>query len=416
MTDLRFLTTPGFYLQLWTLLLLVVSLRLTLSTLTRRLRSVPGAVSAGLSVCAYAFFQYCIEMMLRDRRPPAAAFLVPALLTPVLLVLALRRRRGKDALTRDSVKESIDSLKTGLLCARPSGVVKLKNETMEALCREVTGAELSDGETFWRAVSTGALLGGAEALETGERPIVRLPDGRVFGFSRRPIDVEGETLFEILAADMTEEYRITRQLIEKEKQADAINCRLRDLGESITDMTIARERLAAKIRIHDDLGTALLGTRLYLSGEEGVTKESLLSLWRQCVTLMRLRDTPDDAPCPGDGAPEEICARLGLRLVLTGDLPEAALPAHILRLGVWACATNTLRHAGGDALYLACEETPENIVFVFTNSGAPPVGPIVEGGGLGNLRREVERAGGEMTVSSVPVFRLVIKLERKDPS
>ncbi len=412
MTDLRFLTTPVFYLQLWTLLLLVVSLRLTLSTLTRRLRSVPGAVSAGLSVCAYAFFQYCIEMMLRDRRPPAAAFLVPALLTPVLLVLALRLGRGTDALTRDSVKESIDSLKTGLLCARPSGVVKLKNETMEALCREVTGAELSDGEAFWRAVSTGALLGGAEALETGERPIVRLPDGRVFGFSRRPIDVEGEPLFEILAADLTEEYRITRQLKEKEQQADAINRRLRDLGESITDMTIARERLAAKIRIHDDLGTALLGTRLYLSGEESVTREGLLSLWRQCVTLMRLRDAPDAE----DEAPQAICSRLGLRLVLTGDLPEAAKPARLLRLGVWACATNTLRHAGGDTLYLTCEETPRACAFVFTNSGAPPKGPIVEGGGLGNLRREVERAGGKMEVESAPVFRLTITLERKDPS
>ena len=119
MTDLRFLTTPDFCLQLWTLLLLVFSLRLTLSALMRRLRSVPGALAAGLSVCSYAFFQYCIETMLRDRRPPAVAFLVPALLTPALLVLALRLRRGKDELTRESVKESIDSLKTGLLCAKP---------------------------------------------------------------------------------------------------------------------------------------------------------------------------------------------------------------------------------------------------------------------------------------------------------
>ena len=40
------------------------------------------------------------------------------------------------------------------------------------------------------------------------------------------------------------------------------------------------------------------------------------------------------------------------------------------------------------------------------NNGKPPKGPILESGGLLSLRRIVEEAGGEMTVTSEPEFLL----------
>ena len=48
-----------------------------------------------------------------------------------------------------------------------------------------------------------------------------------------------------------------------------------------------------------------------------------------------------------------------------------------------------------------------------TNSGWPPDEPIRETGGLKDLRRIVERAGGSMTVKSAPRFLLRVEFQER---
>ena len=49
----------------------------------------------------------------------------------------------------------------------------------------------------------------------------------------------------------------------------------------------------------------------------------------------------------------------------------------------------------------------------FTNDGIQPTQPIVEGGGLGSLRRKAEGIGAVMTVESAPEFALTITGRRE---
>ena len=69
-----------------------------------------------------------------------------------------------------------------------------------------------------------------------------------------------------------------------------------------------------------------------------------------------------------------------------------------------------LKHTDGEVLTVDCTTSGK---MILTNDGTPPSGPIVEGGGLGNLRRRVEEEGGTMTVESAPRFRLTIEMKRK---
>ena len=69
-----------------------------------------------------------------------------------------------------------------------------------------------------------------------------------------------------------------------------------------------------------------------------------------------------------------------------------------------------LKHTDGEVLTVDCTTSGK---MILTNDGTPPSGPIVEGGGLGNLRRRVEGEGGTMTVESAPRFRLTIEMKRK---
>ena len=52
--------------------------------------------------------------------------------------------------------------------------------------------------------------------------------------------------------------------------------------------------------------------------------------------------------------------------------------------------------------------------MTITNDGERPRGEIREGGGLNNLRRSVENAGGEMSVSAYPAFALRLNLMREE--
>ena len=84
-----------------------------------------------------------------------------------------------------------------------------------------------------------------------------------------------------------------------------------------------------------------------------------------------------------------------------------------MALAIRECTSNCVRHAGGNAVYAACERT-ENWRLTVTNNGAPPKETIREGGGLSALRRRVENAGGTMQIDSTPAFALHITLPGKE--
>ena len=105
--------------------------------------------------------------------------------------------------------------------------------------------------------------------------------------------------------------------------------------------------------------------------------------------------------------------KLGIDLTIEGKLPteehlmtvtDAAISAHII---------NVLRHAGGSRVLIRITETPGMYTMRFTNDGRPPEGEIREKGGLSNLRREVEAAGGTMAVKSSPYFELILTLPKQ---
>ena len=73
-----------------------------------------------------------------------------------------------------------------------------------------------------------------------------------------------------------------------------------------------------------------------------------------------------------------------------------------------------VRHAGATELYADSEHRPQAWHLCITNNGTPPRAEIKEGGGLSSLRRRIEKAGGTVTVHSLPVFVLEVTLPDKE--
>ena len=323
------------------------------------------------------------------------------------------RRGAADRITPSSIKEATDTLPSGLCFCREDGRVLLVNRAMEALCRRLTGEALVNGRMFFEALSGGALPEGCQRAGSTEEPLIVLPDGAAWSFSRKRLQ-DGQLRADlIVAADVTEIYDKTRALSRAREEVTALNRRLTDYNREIVSLTTAREILNAKVKIHDELGGNLLAIRRWLL--EGGAE-------RDCADIVeRLRT---NVACLKSGrAPEardecalmlETAQALGVRVEIEGELPEREPARHILAVAIHECFTNTLRHAHGSALALRIAEDDRWIRARFTNDGEQPSGPIRERGGLSSLQTLVERAGGCMRVQTTPVFSITLELPKED--
>ena len=321
--------------------------------------------------------------------------------------------RSKEELTMQSVRQGIDRLDTGICCYWDGGLIKLANPKMEALCRIMTGASLEDGEQFCRMVEN-------LPMKVGERPAAILPDGTVYAFSKALIRLEEEGILnELIAADVTELWRLTEALEQEEEEQKQFNRRLRQLGRNIDETGARGEILSMKIRIHDLLGRALLATRLYLgSGSSGredskteISGSELTALWNEAI-LFRNSESREENDERILEEVESAAEAIGLRVDLSGKLPYRDGEAmNLILSAARECLTNASRHADASVLRVTLKDAGPGFLNVeFRNDGKPPETAVREGGGLSSLRQLVESKGGRMDIKSNPEFSLLLKI------
>lgn len=318
------------------------------------------------------------------------------------------KKRVREHITDMSVKESFDTLPAGICCWFPGGLLKLVNTRMDALSRELCGGSVQNGEAFWNDLQNGAFPG---CLASGEQPIYQTDVGAVYAFRCYPTELKGQPAFELVASDVTEEFRLTATLEEKQRQVKIINQRLRSFNFTMEYLNMNRELLALKVQLHDQLGQSLLYAKRFLAAPEDVDREELRELWQ--FQLKRLKnESPEDWQTPYFVSTTQA-ARLGIELKITGELPreEALLP--VVDTAITVHLTNVLRHAEGKNAFVAIEETSEGYTLTFTNDGAPPAAPVRETGGLSNLRRETELLVGTMAIGSSPEFQMILYLPKQ---
>ena len=343
---------------------------------------------------------------------PAAALAVFFAADAVALVHL--RQWESSTLSQSAVKECIDSLPVGLCFHRANGRVLMANETMERLCSLATGHSLLNGNLLWETLKRGEPHSGASAHIQGNTLAFICADGTTFGFERRTMPYGNETVCQLMAVNITESYHLSAELGLEVQRLREMNERLQGYGDAIAGMVREEEILAAKVRIHDRLGRALIAGRMYLQqGREAVDPENLLELWRGTVGLIRHGAEPDI----GGAVLEELSAAaalVGVRVVTKGLLPRGSDRAmRMMIAGAMECINNAVRHAGADEMTITSHPTTTRYSFTYTNNGTSPTGPVTEGGGLSELRRRVERLGGRMEISSAPQFSLTLSLPRE---
>ena len=336
--------------------------------------------------------------------------LLLAVIAVLLTIVIQERKFEKNSITRSSVKESLDWLNTGLCFAYRNGMVMLVNHRMNNLSHTIFGRDLQNANAFWENLKGGETQAGIMRLSMGANPSFRLPDQTVWTFARETID----GITQITAAETTRLHTLTEELKEKNAELSTMNHRLRKYGENVDELTREKERLETKVRIHRELGQALLMTRGYLQSENGNFKE-LLNTLKRTIAMLHL-----ESEMPKNDEPLDILMKaahsVGIEICITGQMPKQEDANRLFFEAATEALTNAVRHADAKKLCIAFSEDDSSYSVCFMNDGKQPQNKIAEGGGLGSLRQKTEQIGGTMEVLYQPEFvlNLIVLKKRGD--
>ena len=375
-----------------------------------------GSIVSGIAVVFYS----AILRVSRMNKPASAladAFGKWPVIIPILFSLGIfvygffvlyrEAQYRKNILTRTAIKEGIEKISSGLCFYEESGRVVLMNHRIDTLCHEIVGRDLQNAALFWEILSGGEILETVERLSGGENPSFRLADGSVWAFARE--DLGG--IIQLAAGDITGLQAINDELKEKNTALAALNKRLREYGENVDELTRSKERLEIKVHIHRELGQTLLASRQYLLDDDG-THSAPIDGWQRNIAMLR-----KEAEMPQDENPMAMLTRtvktMGMNLSIEGEMPEEEWLQNLFVQAASEALINAINHANATTLFVRFSGETDTYTAQLRNDGTKPEAEIVEGGGLGSLRRKIEGAGGEMTVTHIPEFILTVTLPKE---
>ena len=332
---------------------------------------------------------------------------VLSLAAVVLMALRLWRLRKRE-LTAQSLCEGLDQLPDGISYSLPDGFPKMVNSRMQAISNTAFGKGVSDTRRLDARLKAHDVLPGCMVDEEANNTFLRLPDGTVWHMKQQQVETNGQPMAEMLAYDVTERYNDLVELRQRNETLENVNRELRGYLDNMNRIVREREVLAAKTRLHNELGQSLLAIEAYLKEPEG-DRAALMQRLTQTVLLLQ-NDVPDEQQ---DRMADlyRAAKALNLEIQIDGEIPQNWKP--LIEVAIHECLTNTVKHAGGRLVQVTIAQDAENDIVTLTNDGEPPAGPVRETGGLANLRALIERQGGRMEIESAPVFRLVLRLKKE---
>lgn len=298
-----------------------------------------------------------------------------------------------------SVKQAVDKIPFGVCYYNNQGRILLINQTMTILCEEIIGEQVQNGlRTFEKILSMG--------------PVIHMQADRVISVQSQKCVIDTEEVELVTAFDISEEYKKTNILMQKEEELKNLNRKLVSYNKEMVSVIALREVLNAKVKIHDELGSSLLATKKYiLQGGSPEERNHLIDSLRKNVRF--LRQESEEVTYDEYEMIMNTASDIGMQVDINGELPVEEQYRHIVATAMHECLTNTIRHAGGDKLYVEIENAKDRYRLVYTNNGTTPDEPVSEKGGLNSLRNLVEQAGGTMQITVIGQFALIIELPKE---
>ncbi|MBQ8605679.1 MAG: hypothetical protein IJ408_02990 [Clostridia bacterium] len=323
--------------------------------------------------------------------------------------LLLGETKNRKKINNTSIKESFDTLPTGVCFFNEAGLPVLCNHAMQRFSFAVCGKDvqyITDLENCLDKDFTPT----TDARKDGR--VFILSEGRAWHLEKRSFTYQNNNYTQYIATDVTELHDIRVQLQEENAHLRRVQEDLKRLSANIVTITREEEILNTKMRVHDEMGRCLVEARKYLRDNcnESIS-DDVISAWQRAVSMIKHNNETNDEDMLSQV--RKTCACVKLKFIENGKLPKDENAAYILTCAVRECVTNAVRYAGATELYADFTETETEATVIVYNNGTAPESEIIEGGGLSTLRLRTERAGGTMSVQSFPKFKLTVKVPKE---
>lgn len=328
--------------------------------------------------------------------------------------IGYQKRIRNSIITINAIKEGTDDIPMGICYARKTGLPLLINRKMYHLSLDITGHVLQNAKHFWEMVVNGELPEGFQRVKEGEEPVLLFPNGMAWTFTKEYVNLKNEEIVQVFAIDTTDLYKLSLELEEKNFSLREMNLRLQEHSENVTELMREEEILATKVKIHADMGSALMATRYYLNNPKGKSQvKELIKTWNYNISLLYNEATTE--------MKEDVFAHLntaaqavGVAINVEGRIPKNNIKVErLIVAAARECLTNTVRHGDGNLVNIRICEEHRYYHIEYTNNGSVPQDNVKEGGGLLGLRKRVEDIGGEMKIISNPQFMLILNIPKE---
>lgn len=299
---------------------------------------------------------------------------------------------------------------TGLLFFRPEGDILLCNRQMDGLARQVMGHSLQNGRVFQKLLEDGPLCKDCIRETLGNQQVFRLPDRSVWSFSVHEISMGCRTTVLLIANDVTQRWDAVLLLAQQNEALEQRGQELRSAIENLQTICEAEEIARSKGRVHDLLGQRISLLLRALRDNQQPNETLLMEFAHNLATALREDQTPD--PAQRLNLLKEIFQSMKVYVEIRGALPEDQAVADSFAEIASECVTNAVRHGYATRIQFHFFQN-DCWRMTVTDNGIPPVGPIREGGGIGGMRRRIQRLGGTLKLYIVPRFRIELSVPKE---
>ena len=307
------------------------------------------------------------------------------------------------------IKKAIDSYPGGICFSALDGRVVLVNEKMNRLVLELTGHTILNAKAAWEEFTNFASNGKAEKLTQSWLPkasdnesihqqlFFRFTDSSVWRFELKFLD---SNTIQIEAAEITELYRLSEELYENTIRIQEMQKRQKALLDSIVEVNLNKEILAAKMHIHDELGHCLLATTKAITEDSlaenaDVLRENWNSTIRDFSNILTVLTLPDSSL---QSELMQVADLIECKVIFLGEQPKSRKALQLLYATVREALTNAVRHADATELTVKIEQDEKSYHIEISDNGGVTVSKITEGNGLSALRQRLEQEGASLEV------------------
>lgn len=316
--------------------------------------------------------------------------LIYVLLNIIYFLYVIIKKETKEYITNQSIKEAIDFSNSGILVLKNKNTIRLQNSIMRDLLSKLSIRKNYIEELKNKAKNT--MLGDC----------IIIVDNNIWSFIINKEDLE------IVAVNITEEYELQEKIETQNKEIEKNNKEIIWTIENMEYIEKQKESQELRSKFHDLLGQSFSMLQQYLNQDNLETRniEDIKFMIREMFTDM---EDKEEAEVNLRNL-VEAHKNTGTEINIVGKLPQNKEIAKVFFEIIREAVTNAIRHADSTKVDVQIKDNLNGIELIITNNGKKPKDTIIEHQGIKGMRRKVARIKGNLYITTVPNFKIDVKI------